>query len=610
MGFKDPNYKESLLNGTRLEHWDAIDTHDIIKIPEETFQKMFSHLDPKDVKMMDEVAPKQMALSTEALKKDWEDRYHYPYPEVENRWPKFVIKGENANFATDLEALQQSKQWIRLSIDESHSIERTGSTAPIYSRGFYSVFQEDMNQSALITTMAKRAKAAADILWDPVISKKIERQYGKPRLNMMRDDLKFMAGQKDTPRGFENAMDTAGNWTGIIDLAGNLKSGVKQAALAIRSAIQFGNLESTMKTLADVTFHRNGSRKTSEATSMLYGSQKRRGGTLDQTQMLKRELAVTSPGAQGEQTVLGGLARAVSKVRTTTKRAGMAFNRMGTDFAYNFDATLGRNQAAIEFRHAEQGKPMSDDFKNATGITEDMVRTPYKAATDTTPQQGLSPADKIMAGGKFGDSIIGQTHASNIRGQEAGIQKYPVTRFITKFKSEGIKGFEVVRRTVMQAHRKPTAGNIWKATRVMAFYAVGEGLMFYGMDQAGTAITNAIRGAIGKEALPEPKKNRKEMLGDAGKAIAQADAGMVLGLGDMALEGYNQSINPMQSQMGPVEQTLAQGPQSFSALMTIVNPRTTQAEKDKAWKTLTSTLTDVGLTSMGLSQRPLRGLLK
>ena len=126
MAFKDANHKESLLNGTRLEHWDAIDTHDIIKIPEETFQKMFSHLDPKDVKMMDEVATKQLLKSGDALAKDFEERYGYPMPRVENRWPKFVIKGEKANFATDLEDLQKSKQWIRLHVDES----RTYRSAP------------------------------------------------------------------------------------------------------------------------------------------------------------------------------------------------------------------------------------------------------------------------------------------------------------------------------------------------------------------------------------------------------------------------------------------------------------------------------------------------
>ena len=195
MMFKDANHKESLLNGTRLEHRDAIDTHDIIKIPEETFQKMFSNLDPRDVKMMDEVATKQLLKSGDALAKDFEERYGYPMPRVENRWPKFVIKGEKANFATDLEDLQKSKQWIRLHVDESRTIERTGSTAPVYTRDFYSTIQEDLNQSALITTMAKRAKAAADILWDPVIGPKLERQFGKPRINMMRDDLKYMAGQ-------------------------------------------------------------------------------------------------------------------------------------------------------------------------------------------------------------------------------------------------------------------------------------------------------------------------------------------------------------------------------------------------------------------------------
>ena len=240
---------------------------------------------------------------------------------------------------------------------------------------------------------------------------------------------------------------------------------------------------------------------------------------------------------------------------------------------------------------------MSEDFKNITGLKEGDV-------------PGLSPADKTIAAGKFSDAIIGQTHASNIRGQEAGIQKFPVMRFLTKFKSEGIKGFEVVRRTMMQAHRNPTAQNIWKATRVTAFYAIGEGLMFYGLDQAGTAITNAIRGLVGKEPLPEPKRNRKEMLGDVAKSIGRADAGMVLGLGDMAVEGYNLAVNPQQPNMGPVEQTLAMAPQSFAAVLKMINPHSNQVEKDKAWKQLLSSLTDTGLTTFGLSQRPLRGLLK
>jgi hypothetical protein len=162
----------------------------------------------------------------------------------------------------------------------------------------------------------------------------------------------------------------------------------------------------------------------------------------------------------------------------------------------------------------------------------------------------------------------------------------------------------------MQAHQNPTLKNIWKATRVTAFYAIGEGLMFYGLDQAGTAITNAIRGVIGKEPLPEPKRNPKEMLGDIGKSILRSDAGSILGLGDVVESGYNLAVNPQQDQVGPVEQTLAIAPQSFASVLKMINPHSNQEEKDKAWKQLLSSLTDTGLTSMGLSQRPLRGLLK
>ena len=570
MDFQEPNNKESRLNGSGIEH--RINPDEPVKISEETFNKFFAHLSPEEIAMMKDVAAKQLRTAGDLRGKDFEARYGYPMPRVENYWTKYVMKPEGASYAHDLEALQQSNRWIRADVNEAHSVERTGSTAPTYLRDFFEQFQESMNDTALVTTMAKSVEEAAKVLYNAKISDRMAKGYGKPLLNMMRDDLKAMAGQRETPQGWQNAMDGLGNLTTTINLAMNIKSSIKQAMLGLRSVIEYAHPIAAVKALADLALHPKGTRDMAEAISNLYNTSLRRGGTLDQAQMLRQE----------------GSLRKITATRTMLKKTGMWLNKRGTQLSFKIDTVVAKRQSEIEFANAEKGQPFSDDFKAATGLNE-------------RDAAGMSATDKLKAAGKFADYIIGETHATSLRGQQAGIQKWAPTRLLTKFKSEPIKAFEVVRRSIMQAHRNPTPGNIVKAVRVTTFYAAVEGAMFYGLDAAWNALFGSKKGTQKQREQRAPKLLESEAL---------TNANYLLGAGDVAQEVLSRTKYPTAPAGNVAGQVGSLTAQMFTSLARMNNERATPRARQTAQREFWDAIEDLGLGSMNMSIRTPRKIYR
>lgn len=479
MHYQAENNKASLLSGAAIA--SSIDPNRVIQIPDETYQKFFSHLDPKEIKMMKEIAARDLLKAGDERAKEFENRYGYPMSREQNYWPKNVVR--DADVRSDIEALRKSMRWVRAAPDESHSIERTGAKGPIRLRNFFEVYPEVMADTAHVVEMGPVVGEAGKILWDPKISETVKQRQGAPVLNGMRDDLKFMAGQGNTSQWWEKGMDGLGNVITSINLANNVKSAIKQALLAGRSFTEV-RADAWLKGAAYVATHPRKAQEAAEAVSMFVSTARRKGGTLEQSQMLNTE---------------GGL-QTFKAVRTQVKKAGMFLNKKGTQLSFLIDAHAAIQHSMIEFERAEQGKPfLSDGFRSATGLSEGDVAA-------------LTPGQRMSAAGKFADQVIGETHASSARGQEIGIQKSAPTRLLTKFQSEPMKAFENMRRALMDYQQNKSTFNLTKLVKTMTFYTVAEGVIFYGLDSVWNALFGSLKGNQVQQEKRAPNLGEEEAL--------------------------------------------------------------------------------------------------
>ena len=435
------------------------------QIPEETYQKLFAQLTPED-KEVAAAAAKQLAVAGDHLDQYNQRRHGFPLPREENYWPKYVVR-KDVPYADDIEAIQRANRQIPIGPSEGRLTKRVGSKGALHTNGFWDKFHESASDTALISKMGESVKAASDILYDPVISDKIERSYGKPMLRQMREDLAAEAGQRETPQSLEKALDVLGNITGNLRL-GIVSSATvpfKMLSLGIRSWA-YGSPRSIAESMVDIVTHPRQTYRRAKLMSNRLQTATRRGATLDQTQMLQNT------------TKLGKARAVVSQVQ----RANMALTRASSLQSYVMDTNLAEHEATRQFERAEVGKPFSDNFKSATGLNEADVKN-------------LTPEQKFEAAGKYADTVIGETHATNDPGHMVGLQKSAIGRNIFgKFQTEPLKGGEQIRRTLMQAYRKPTFGNISRAAFTVTMYGLLEGVVFYGLDKA-------------KELLFGPPKN-------------------------------------------------------------------------------------------------------
>jgi hypothetical protein len=251
--------------------------------------------------------------------------------------------------------------------------------------------------------------------------------------------------------------------------------------------------------LIETAVHPVRTRKLADATSRIYNESRRTGGTIELSRMLRDQNNLRRAGFMG---VVGDVKRAMRK-------GAMFITKAGSNWSFKLDTIAAHNGAAFEFREAEKGGKFTDDFRAATGLKESDVAA-------------LTPEQKLQAGGKFADYIIGETHATALSAQRAGVMKNPVTRFMTTFKSEPIKAFEAWRRSIMQAHRNPSPSNTAKAIKSTLFYFMAEPLAFFALDYGWNAL------------LDRKNKKGKPMRPNFAASAVMTYANYILGVGDVA----------------------------------------------------------------------------
>ena len=544
MDFQSEDNRTALLEGGSAVKSHVLDDGNpapVEKISESTYQKLFAQLSPEDHELMDAVA-KQIDVAGDHLDQYNQRRHGFPLPREENYWPKYVVK-HDLSYNDDIEAIQKANRQIPIGPSEARLTKRIGSKSALHTTGFWDKFHESVSNTALITKMGESVKAASDILFDPVISDKIERSYGKPMLTQMRADLAAEAGQGEIQHSLEKALDTMGN------IAGNLRLGIvssatvpfKMLSLGDRSW-SYGSPKSIAESLVDLAIHPRKTALRARLMSNRLDTATRKGATLDQAQML-------------QNTGKLGKARAVL---SQVQRANMALTRATSLQSYVMDTNLAEHEANRQFERAEAGKPFSDNFKSATGLKEEDVKN-------------LTPEQKFEAAGKYADTIIGETHATNDPGHMIGLQKSAIGRNIFgKFQTESLKGGEQIRRTLMQAYRKPTVGNISRAAFTVSLYGLMEGAVFYGLDKA-------------KELLFGAPKNKKAEP-TRGDEERKANLAMVPIAGPMVENLIDRQKFPNSPQYGATEGVAMMPLETVLNIVRSMDPELTERQRQSASK--------------------------
>jgi hypothetical protein len=581
MDFQEPNQKASRLSGSGIPRTGQPENK--LMISENTFNKFFTHIKP-EIEMMSTIAAEQLQKAGDERGAEFEARYGYPMPRVKKGyWPKFPMR-EGANYKVTMEELQKDLRYVWAAPNESRSIARTGAIGPMYLRNFFDVFHESLADTAHVVEMGPVIEQAAKILFDKKIETTIIQRKGAPLLRMMRDDLKWMAGQARTAQGYENAMDNIGNVLTTMNLTPNIKSGIKQAMLGLRSYNVVRD-DAWGKAMAHIAAHPAIANAEAMAMSDRYSTMTRRGGTIEQTQLRRNEMNLG-----GNRTL-----RKVLSLRTMMGKAGMFFNKEGTRLSYLIDVQSAKYHTQIEVQRAMEGKPfLSDDFRSAAGVSEEQMRAMNNGS-------GPTPGEQLTYAGRFGDMIIGETHASSIRGQQVGIQKFSATRLLTKFMTEPLKAFEVQRRVIMQAYRNPTAFNVYKAVKTMVFYTIAEGAAFFGLDTVWNIMFGNTAGSFQSQEKRKPTLLEEE---------AKANLNYIPGVGQIVTGAMTQAKYPnaytgnVGGQVGSTIQTslVAIGQYLFAK---------SERQRERAGQALMDGMMDLGSSVLlKVSPRPIRNMIR
>ena len=152
-----------------------------------------------------------------------------------------------------------------------------------------------------------------------------------------------------------------------------------------------------------------------------------------------------------------------------------------------------------------------------------------------------------------------------------GLQKSAIGRNIFgKFQTEPLKGGEQIRRTLMQAYRKPTFGNISRAAFTVTMYGLLEGVVFYGLDKA-------------KELLFGPPKNPKSAPGLADEE-RKANLSMLPIAGPMIESEIDRIKFPNSPQYGATEGVAMMPLNTIISITKSIDPELTDKQRQTASK--------------------------
>ena len=541
MSFQNENQKASLLDDgtTYASHvTEQGNPADVEKIPEATYQKLFSHLGKPELDLIG-IAQKQLAENGEGLSFYHENRYGTPIKQEPNYWPKYV-KREGATYDQDITDIQKANRFLRTNPDESSLISRTGGKGATYTTGFWNKFSESTDSSARILKMGDAVSSSAKVLHDPVIADKVAKTYGGSVLKQLREDLAAEAGQRETPREIEKAMDALGNLATNLHLGivSSLKVPWKLAGLGVRSFINnpHGFLPGVMETL----IHPKKTAAAARTFSSMVDEAYKHGGTVDLGQLT-------------QYATKAGKVRAVGR---KIQNINMSLTRAGSNLGYVWDATAARHEAEYQFDRALKGKQMDPDFKAVTGVSENQVAT-------------LTPEQKMAAVGHYADGVIGESHAVNDPGYKLGLQKSAAGRLVTKFKTEPLKGFEQTRRLAMRFARNPNFSTAGKLFSAITIYGAVEGALIYGINEG----VNAMFGV---------KSKSPQTLGDEEVA---ADLSYIPLVGDAINEHLYLAKHPgVASQANAVESMAVLPLNTILDCAVAIDPQYTPAQRKAATK--------------------------
>lgn len=534
---------ESLQNGFSLQ--GDKEHGKVYKLPESSLNEILATMDETDKGFLQQILDMGKKTGSD-MAAVFRKMYGYDLKLLDPYYPIYRVLAElGLPFEEEILRQRDSSSLTHAGVDKSHTIERVGSTKPVWLRNVGSDMMDMVDSAAMFTGLAEPVRNASRLIFNPDFAKAVRDKFGEEFYTQLTDGVKAIAGSKKPLNAIERfTLNIRNRGIGAV-LGFNLGTSAINRILVERSLAGYIPGGDWTQGQAYVAIHPKSTHDYLFENSTLY-RQIWEGGSM-------REI----------QDVLAskGSTRGIGKALDKLQKASMTPIKLG--FA---GATKGEMWSAITQarRELKAGTPSLD----------------LQRAADLSDRDGpnMSEDAKQAAAIKYAEYVVKRTHAN------------PREMYAANIKRQGTLGMlagtlmseknALLQLGIRRAIDIKTPGGGKRFAKYLVVGVLGEALTIAGI-RAGVAEVSAIATAV--ITGQEPKKG-KSFLVDAITELASNTVGLGIFLGNLVYPieqalTSNMPVSSNNSLIGQFGDDLVKMVQDIHKGITAK----TQKARDKGW---------------------------
>ena len=480
---------ESLKNGFALQ--GDKEQGKIYKLPESSLNAILATMDDTDKGFLQQVFDLGKRTGAD-MGQVFRKMYGYDLKLLDPYYPVYRVMAElGLPFEEEILKQRDSSSFTHAGVDKSHTIERVGSTKPVWLRNAGNDIMDIVDSSAMFVGLGEPVRNASRLLFNADFAKAVKGKYGEEFYKQLTDGLKASAGTKKTLNAIERfTLNIRNRGIGAV-LGFNLSTSAINRVLVERSLAGYVPAGDWTKGNAYVALHPKSTHEYLMENSTLY-RQIWEGGSMQEIQDVL--------SSKGSTKGLSGAFKKVQKASMLPIKVGFA------------GAAKGEMWSAITQarRELKEGSP-SLDLQRAADLSD-------KDGPNLTEEQ------KHTAAIKYAEYVVKRTHAN------------PREMYAANIKRQGVLGMlagtlmseknALLQLGIRRALDIKTPGGGKRFAKYLVVGVLGEALTI-------AAIRTGVKagGAAVQEAVTGNKKKKEMTLSDALVDVATELAGNTVGLG-------------------------------------------------------------------------------
>jgi len=535
---------ESLKNGFALQ--GDKEQGKIYHLPESSLNAILATMDETDRGFLQQVLDlgKRTGVDMGAT---FRKMYGYDLKLLDPYYPIYRVMSElGLPFEEEILRQRDQSSFAHAGVDKSHTIERVGSTKPVWVRNAGNDIMDVVDSSAMFTGLGEPVRNASRLLFNPDFAAAVKGKFGEEFYKQMTDGLKAVAGTKKPLNAIERfTLNIRNRGIGAV-LGFNVSTAAINRVLVERSLAGYVPAGDWTKGQAYVAMHPKSTHEYLLENSTLY-RQIWEGGSMQEIQDVL--------AAKGSTKGLGGAFTKVQKASMLPIKVGFAGAAKGEMWSAIIQAR----------REMKEGAP-SLDLQRAADLSD-------RDGPNLTEQQ------KDEAAIKYAEYVVKRTHAN------------PREMYAANIKRQGVLGMlsgtlmseknALLQLGIRRAVDMKTPGGGKRFAKYLVVGVLGEALTIAairtGIREGGAAIQSAVTG--------KKEKKQKGILADAITELASNTVGLGFGVSsavypvEQAITSKGQPASTNTSLIGQFETDIVKMIQGVKAGIT----GKSQKARDKGW---------------------------